>query len=196
MNEVRRQCVLAIPDRFIDFCALFLTELSLFVFIFFLFSFFIFRFFLRLLVVIVRNRHETYCKQMQRTHPRHGYEYKMISTRFVKLYRHDVEIYDGEREREWEWKKCYTCNVHSCVQKRSSLFASRCYGVWCQFIFFFAFTTLFRHLFPLTDYYLHEYMSFVNISLFLFAVFCSLCLVYTGQSNGMTFISHSDDIKP
>lgn len=41
---------------------------------------------------------------MQHTHPRHGYgyEYEMISTRFVKLYGLDVEIYiyiEGARER-------------------------------------------------------------------------------------------------
>lgn len=59
------------------------------------------------------------------------------------------------------------------------------------------FSSFLRHL--LTDYYLHdyEYLSFVNISLFFSPYFAlAVCLpIINGQSNGMTFISHSDDIK-
>lgn len=115
---------------------------------------------------------------MQHTHPRHGYgyEYEMISTRFVKLYGLDVEIYIYiEREREKEHEKNDTHVMYTHAYKNAHLIFSSVLRRLMSIYFFFSFL---RHLFLLTDYYLHdyEYMSFVNISLFFFAVFCARCL--------------------
>lgn len=188
MNEVRRQCVLAISNRFIDILRAFYRWTS-FVRLLLHLIFHIFHLFSHCSsssLEIDRKLIVNKCNTHTHIHD-YDYEYEIISTRFVKLYGHDIEIHIYlyiAREREWGKNDTHVMYTHA--YKNTRLFFLRCYGVWCQLNFFFsflffAFTIQFPSSFPLADYHLHEYEFCKHFSIFVRRNLLAVCLSIRGN---------------